>query len=75
MCTNFEKLIIKYAGRKKICNCGEAYLTNCGIAWIPDGKGDWKKVTNHPVCNYGCSANQIIAKEYIAMRVRKDLKK
>ena len=73
MCENFKKLIIKYAEGRSICNCGEAYLANCGEASILDENGDWKKVKDYPVCQYGCSANQIIAKEYIAKRVLADL--
>lgn len=66
--TNFEKLIVRYAGDKKICNCGQAYLTNCGNARV-----NGKDVFDYPVCKYGCSTNQIMAKEYIADRVVDEL--
>ena len=35
---NFQKLLVRYAGDKEICNCGNAYLTNCGEALVPDDK-------------------------------------
>jgi hypothetical protein len=66
---NFERLIVRYAGDKKICNCKQAYLTNCGHA-IAGGK----EVFDSPTCQYGCSSNQITAKNYIADMVVSELK-
>lgn len=55
--TAWQKLIVRYAGRRQICNCDEAYYDK-------DGR-----------CRSGCSANQIIAKEEIAKKVLRDLRK
>lgn len=65
---NFEKLIVRYADSRQICNCGEAYYTNSGQAYI-----DGQLVNNFPVCEGGCSSAQIAAKHYIAQRVAEEL--
>ena len=61
---NFEKLIERYSEGRKICNCKQAYYTNNGHARI-----NGVDVYDYPVCDHGCSSNQIRAKEYIADRV------
>jgi len=64
MPTAFQKLIIKYAGNKKICNCGNAYEKPCGEGFI---NGEYR--TDVSICEYGCSANQDMAREYVAEEV------
>ncbi|MCK5609436.1 hypothetical protein KAR91_46615 [Candidatus Pacearchaeota archaeon] len=66
---NFKNLIEHYADGKEICNCGSAYLTNCGEAILGNGE----HVFDHPICRYGCSAAMIDARDYIADRVVEDL--
>jgi hypothetical protein len=65
---NFNKLIVRYADGRKICNCGEAYQEPC-MRGIKDGVERCDLMG----CKHGCSANQIEAKEYIAKRVISDL--
>ena len=65
---NFESLIERYADEREICNCGEAYLSNCGHG----SKGGIER-TDLPTCRSGCGANQISAKYYIAGRVMEEL--
>lgn len=66
---DWQELVIRYAAGRPICNCGEAYYTPCGRGIDVDGI----KVTNTLICEYGCSANKVIAKEEIAARVLADL--
>lgn len=66
--SNFEKLIERYADGREICNCRDAYYTNCGHARV-----NGREIFNHPTCQHGCSAAQINAKEYIADRVMAEL--
>lgn len=69
----FKQLVVRYANGRQICNCGDAYLTNCGKGYILGDHGS-RYVEDLPVCRYGCSANQITAKEFIAEQVLKELK-
>ena len=64
----FRTLLERYADGRSLCNCGLAYYTNCGHAWIGN-----RKVTDRPTCKHGCSANQIMAKYYVASRALADL--
>ena len=74
--TAWETLIKRYKGKKTICNCGQAYYTNCGEASIFDvKKGKWITIQDAPICKNGCSANQLNAKEFIAREVLKELKR
>ena len=66
--SNFKRLIEYYADGKPICNCGDAYYSACGHGF--DGLTEKHDMLT---CEYGCSANQINAKEYIAGRVIEDL--
>lgn len=67
---DWKDLVVRFAGDRKICNCGNAYLTNCGSASIYDSElGAYKKVEDYPTCYAGCSANQIFCKHEIATHV------
>jgi hypothetical protein len=57
----WKELIKKHAGDRKICNCGWAYLTPCGEGYVRGVKKN-----DILVCESGCSANQIKARDYIA---------
>lgn len=63
--SDFKKLIVKFADGRKICNCGEAYLSPCASGIDREGRNR----TDMLACKDGCSVNQINAKEYIASRV------
>lgn len=66
--TDFEQLIIRYADGRDICNCGQAYYENCG-----EGMIDGERRYNIKACRFGCSSNQINAKDYVAKRVLEEL--
>lgn len=68
----WQQLIQQYADGRPICNCGEAYYTPCGKGLVNEG-GKTVRKTDMLACAYGCSANQIFAKEDIARRVLQDL--
>jgi len=59
---NWQALVNRYANGRTVCNCGEAYYTPCGHGI--DSNGIHR--TDMLACKYGCSANQIFAKEEIA---------
>jgi len=61
---SFKKLIKHYANGSEICNCGEAYYTNCGKGSVGGQDRD-----DLPTCKHGCSSNIITAKNYIAEMV------
>lgn len=65
---DWKKLVKRYADGRPICNCGHAYYTPCGVGIV-----DGVHKTDMPDCQYGCSANQIFAKEEIASRVMAEL--
>jgi hypothetical protein len=69
MDSNWKKLIEKYADGRPICNCRCAYYSPTGRGI--DGVGIWR--TDMLVCEHGCSANQITARDEIAGRVIADL--
>lgn len=69
--TPWKRLIEHFADGRKPCNCGEAYLTNCGEGAVSNGDGTWTERHDMPVCESGCSANQIRAKKEIGLRVVK----
>lgn len=60
---NFKKLVKFFADGRTVCNCGQAYLTNCGVGYI-----GFAKVMDIPTCAGGCSSAQISAKYEIADR-------
>jgi|HubBroStandDraft_4_1064222.scaffolds.fasta_scaffold482892_1 hypothetical protein len=66
--TPWQQLIERYAGGREICNCRSAYYTNCGEAYV-----NGKFINDYPTCQYGCSSNQITARDYIAQRILEDL--
>jgi len=69
----WEALILRYAGSKAVCNCGQAYYTNCGqSSRLVEGK--WITAYDNPCCQYGCSSNQLQAKNYVAEMVMKEFK-
>jgi hypothetical protein len=70
--TAFETLIERYADGRSICNCGEAYYSNTGDGY-KKVNGRLEHRTDLPICDGGCSANQIDAKEYVAERALKEL--
>jgi len=63
------RIIERFADGRQICNCGEAYLTPCGEVWINS-----ERMTDYPICQYGCDSAQYQAKLYIADRVEAELK-
>lgn len=74
MTHDWENLIKRYAGDKKICNCGQAYYSMTGEAWLYKDNGErMEKLFNRPVCQYGCQSNKYSVKEYIATRVLEEL--
>jgi hypothetical protein len=64
----FGSLIERYADGRTPCNCGQAYYTNCGTAYVGG-----RMVTDYPVCQYGCEAAMYTAKMEIAKRAWKEL--
>lgn len=68
--TAFEKLIERYSDGRPICNCGSAYYSPCG-----EGIKDGERRSDLLICEYGCSANTVFAKEYIAKRVLEELER
>lgn len=64
-----NQLVQRYADGRPICNCGEAYYSPCGHGI--DARGAHR--TDMLACKYGCSANKISAKAYIASRMLADL--
>ena len=69
---SWDKLIKRYADGRPICNCGEAYCQPVGVGAVCKG-GVWEDITDLLVCQYGCSANQLTAKEEVATRVLEEL--
>lgn len=69
----WEKLIKRYANGRLICNCGQAYYSLDGEAWIVGGPDDGKHITDYPHCKYGCQANQYAVKDEIAKAVLAEL--
>ena len=67
--SNYEKLVERYADGKQLCNCRQAYYTNCG-----HGYKDGIDRTDLPTCQHGCSSNQITATEYIADKICEEFK-
>ena len=63
----WKELIAKYAEGRTICNCGDAYYFPVGEGI--DAKGCQR--SDMMVCSYGCSAAQLIARDYIADRILK----
>lgn len=62
------KLVERYADGRMICNCGHAYYSLDGEAWVGG-----RTINNHPHCKYGCSANAYRTKEEIAKRMLAEL--
>jgi hypothetical protein len=68
--SNFKKLIKHFADGRTVCNCGEAYHTNCGRGAAGLGEfGQTLWVDDLPACRHGCSTNQFDAKNEMANRV------
>ena len=67
----WQTLIERYADGQPICNCGDAYYWPVGKSI--DAEGNCR--TDMLSCRYGCSANQLDARDYIAHRVVRDLNK
>lgn len=70
--TDWEKLIERYAEGKTVCNCRQAYYKPCGEGLIVVS-GQMVRKTDMLVCEHGCGATQINAREYVAKRVLADL--
>lgn len=68
----FERLVVRYAGNRVVCNCGQAYYTNCGTVSFLDNNGDWQTRNDYPECKNGCDANLERAKIEIAEQVEKE---
>lgn len=64
----WEALVAKYADGRPICNCRQAYYTPCGHGI--DGTG--RERTDMLACQYGCSANQLFARDEIAEKILKE---
>lgn len=67
----WRQLVEKYADGRPICNCKDAYYTPCGHGI--DEKGQHR--TDMLACAYGCSSNQLTARDEIAGRVLLELSK
>lgn len=61
----WQELVKIHADGRPICNCGDAYYSPCGSGI--DEKGRHRR--DMLACAYGCSSNQIAAKEDIAKRI------
>lgn len=59
----YKQLIEYFAKGREVCNCGEAYLSNTGEAII-----NGERVYDYPICQHGCSSNQISAKREIGRK-------
>lgn len=71
----WEALILRYAGKKTVCNCGQAYYANCGRGCTFDsGSGRYVERNDLPACLGGCSSNELQAREYVAEMVIKEFK-
>jgi hypothetical protein len=68
MRTDWQKLVKKFADGREVCNCGDAYYTNCGRGSVLKD-GVWESRNDLPVCRYGCSVNQLNARDEIAGRL------
>lgn len=68
---NFKALVQRYANGKALCNCQEAYYTNCGHG-SKSINGKWVDFTDLPCCESGCSSNKISAKYYIAEKITEE---
>lgn len=66
---NWKILVARYADGRPLCNCRCAYLTPCGRGIDAEGR----RRTDLPVCESGCSANQITARDEVAARVLAEL--
>lgn len=66
----WEELVERFAEGRPLCNCRQAYLTPCGQGI--DGSG--RERTDMLACQYGCSANQIFARDEIAQKLLSMLK-
>lgn len=64
----FGDLIKRYANGRRVCNCGEAYYTNCGTGIVGN-----ERRADLPACQWGCSANRVVARNEIAERVLQEL--
>jgi hypothetical protein len=66
---DWQKLIEIYADGKRICNCRRAYSTlRVNGAWLGEKRVD------HWACEGGCGSAQMIAQDYVAEQVVKELK-
>lgn len=70
---NWNKLVERFADGRPICNCGHAYYAPVGTGSVLNN-GIWKNRTDLLVCQYGCSTNQLRAKEEIAKKLIKEFK-
>ena len=65
---DWKTLVKRYADGRQICNCGCAYNSPVGI-----GISGGVRRTDLMTCEYGCSAAQIFAREYVAKKVLNEL--
>lgn len=74
MADNWKTLVQRYADGRQVCNCGNAYYTNCGTArTLNTSTGEWVTTHDNPSCENGCDANKHAVKDDIARRVLADL--
>ncbi len=65
---HWQSIVKKYADGRPICNCGDAYYSPCGEGYL---NGVHKM--DMLMCQFGCSSNQIQAKEEIAEKILKEM--
>ncbi len=68
----FRTLIRRFADLRTVCNCGEAYETECPGSEHPEERtcsGCSNTPDGHGFCSGGCSSNQIRAKHEVAGRI------
>ena len=57
----------RYQGSRTICNCGNAYQSHTGMAYVGG-----KIVHNYPICFGGCNNAQYITRKEIEKAIYKE---
>lgn len=66
--TNWEKLIVRYADGRPLCNCRQAYYTTGGKYWLGG-----QEHNDGLYCGGGCGAARLDAQDIVAAGVVRDL--
>ena len=68
----WAQLVQRYAGPRKVCNCGQAYYHTNGTYWRGGNYG--QEFHDGDFCRHGCQANQYAVKDEIAEAVLAELR-